>query len=120
MLPDGTLGEPLEGAIEIAASCGLPDGLPSIARLLSDAVKGALPGIPTPLQVSTVYMASAHERWHPAVSDSPASGMQQASSRVLWMLVTWIHHVHEANAPAWRLKAPWLHGHEYVHSLQKR
>ena len=52
VLPDGTLGEPLEGAIEIAASCGLPDGLPSIAQLLSDAVKGALPGIPRPLQVS--------------------------------------------------------------------
>ena len=76
VLPDGTLGEPLEGAIEIAASCGLPDGLPSVARLLSDAVKGALPGIPRPLQVSAAYMASAHGSWHPAVPDLSASGTQ--------------------------------------------
>lgn len=52
VLPDGSLGEPLEGVIEIAASCGLVDGLPSIARLLSDAVKGALPRMTPPLQVS--------------------------------------------------------------------
>ena len=51
VLPDGGLGEPLEGAIEIAASCSLADGLPSVARLLADAVKGNLPGTPRPLQV---------------------------------------------------------------------
>jgi len=51
VLPDGALGEPLEGAIQIAASCSLAEGLPSIARLLSDAIKGHLPGTPRPLQV---------------------------------------------------------------------
>ena len=81
MLPDGTLGEPLEGAIELAASCSLPDGLPSIARLLSDAVKGALPGIPRQLQVSIVYVASAHTISRPAMSDLSASGMQRGIIR---------------------------------------
>lgn len=51
VLPGGSLGEPLEGAIEIAASCSLAEGLPSIARLLADAIKGRLPGSPRPLQV---------------------------------------------------------------------
>ena len=56
VLPGGGLGEPLEGALEIAASCGLPEGLPSIARILSDAIKGALPGIPRPLQVNHSWL----------------------------------------------------------------
>ena len=83
VLPDGTLGEPLEGAIEIAASCGLPDGLPSIARLLSDAIKGALPSVPRPLQVSAAYMASAPVIWHPAMLDLSKSGRQHGKVRRL-------------------------------------
>ncbi len=51
VLPNGDLGDPLEGAIDIVASCSLAEGLPSIARILADAVKGTLPGLSRPLQV---------------------------------------------------------------------
>ena len=106
MLPDGTLGEPLEGAIEIAASCSLPDGLPSIARLLSDAVKGALPGVPRPLQVSAMHMASAHATWHPVVSDSSAAGRQHES---IWRLVATSQQQPLCAPPSCRMVAPCLH-----------
>lgn len=116
VLPDGMLGEPLEGAIEIAASCGLPDGLPSVARLLSDAVKGALPGILRPLQVSAAYMASAHGSWHPAVPDLLASGTQHG---YIWRLLA-LCHIQQlranASIPSWVKPAPWLHRHKHKFS----
>ena len=106
VLPDGMLGEPLEGAIEITASCGLPDGLPSIARLLSDAIKGALPSIPRPLQVSAAYMAPAPATWHPAVPDLSASGRQHG---YIWRLLATCHIQQicaNANIPSWVKPAP--------------
>ena len=68
VLPDGSLGEPLEGAIQIAASCSLAEGLPSIARFLSDAIKGHLPGTPRPLQVRHLLNLQRTARRKKAVS----------------------------------------------------
>lgn len=51
-LAEGAVGPPLEGAVQIDATCGLPEGLPALAQLLGDAVKGVLLGCPRPLQVN--------------------------------------------------------------------
>jgi hypothetical protein len=50
-LPDGGAGPPLQGAVQVDAACGLPEGLLALGAVLSDAVKGALPGMPHALQV---------------------------------------------------------------------
>ena len=50
-LPGGEVGAPLEGIVEIEASCYAVAGLPALAALLADAVKGVLPDMPRPLQV---------------------------------------------------------------------
>ena len=43
---------PAEGVIYIKASCAYAAGLPALAAVLADAVKGTLPGSPRPLQAS--------------------------------------------------------------------
>ena len=84
VLPIGGLGEPLEGAVEIAASCSLAQGLPNVAQLLADAVKGHLPGTLRPLQVilppscrmlAQPLQRGAHAHAHPM----PACAMQNCT-----------------------------------------
>ena len=40
-----------EGVVYIEASCAYAAGLPAMAAVLADAIKGTLPGSPRPLQV---------------------------------------------------------------------
>ncbi len=55
---DERVGAPLEGALQIDAACSRPEGLPALALVLSDSLKGFIPGVPQALQVSTIYCSS--------------------------------------------------------------
>ena len=59
-LPGGAVGALLQGLVQVDAHCGLPEGLPALTQLLTDALKGALPGCHRPLQVTHSYSLLRH------------------------------------------------------------
>ena len=77
-----------EGVIRIEAACAYAAGLPALAALLADAVKGALPGSPRPLQASQ-FVSQA---WVTCLTGAPGA-LPRKQPRRSWRAHARLHNI---------------------------